>query len=57
MSLWINSRAAKFTAENAHGKIKPCQWMPEADLDGDPYGENGERMPYYPARPRQQRPY
>jgi hypothetical protein len=26
---------------------------PERDLEGDAYGENGERMPYYPARPRE----
>jgi hypothetical protein len=57
MSLNINSRAASFTAENTHGKINPCQRMPEVDADGDLYGENGERMPYYPARPRQQRSY
>jgi hypothetical protein len=57
MSLRINSRAANFTAEKTHGKINLCQWMPEADADGDLYGENGERMPYYPARPRQQPPY
>jgi len=26
---------------------------PESDTDTDEYGENGERMPYYPARPRE----
>ena len=26
---------------------------PERDPEGDAYGENGERMPYYPARPRE----
>jgi hypothetical protein len=26
---------------------------PERDPEGDVYGENGERMPYHPARPRQ----
>ena len=57
MSLRINSRAANFTAEKTHGKINLCQWMPEPDADSDLYGENGERMPYYPARPRQQPPY
>ena len=57
MSLRINSRAANFTAEKTHGRISLCHWMPEADADGDLYGENGERMPYYPARPRQQPPY
>jgi hypothetical protein len=57
MSLRINSRAANFTAENTNGKIDLRQWMPEADAEGDLYGENGERMPYYPARPRQQVPY
>ena len=57
MSLRINSWAAKFTVENTHGKINRCQWMPEADADGDLCGENGERMPYYPARPRQLPPY
>src|SRR5215471_5040141 len=25
---------------------------PERDPEGDVYGENGERMPYHPARPR-----
>ena len=25
----------------------------DRDADGDLYGENGEKMPYYPARPRQ----
>ena len=24
----------------------------ESDAEGDLYGENGEKMPYYPARPR-----
>jgi hypothetical protein len=57
MSLRINSRATNFTAETSHGKVNPCQRMPEVDADGDLYGENGERMPYYPARPRQQRSY
>src|SRR5215471_19491085 len=57
MSLRIDSRAANFTAEKTHGRINLCQWMPEADADGDLYGENGERMPYYPPRPRQQPPY
>ena len=57
MSLRINSAAANFTAENTHGKINLCQWMPAADADGDLYGENGELMPYYPARPREQRSY
>ena len=28
--------------------------QPESDAEEDLYGENGERMPYYPARPRQQ---
>jgi hypothetical protein len=28
---------------------------PERDPEGDAYGENGERMPYYPARPRELR--
>jgi hypothetical protein len=26
---------------------------PERDPEGDAYGENGEQMPYYPARPRE----
>src|SRR6516164_584373 len=26
---------------------------PERDPEGDVYGENGERMPYHPARPRE----
>ena len=57
MALRINSRAANVTAEKIHGKIALRQWMPEADAEGDLYGENGERLPYYPARPRQQRSY
>jgi hypothetical protein len=28
---------------------------PERDTESDAYGENGERMPYHPARPRQLR--
>jgi hypothetical protein len=28
---------------------------PERDAEEDVYGENGERMPYHPARPRQPR--
>ena len=31
------------------------QHRPERDPEGDAYGENGERMPYYPARPRELR--
>ena len=31
------------------------QPRPDHDAEGDLYGENGERMPYYPAHPRQQR--
>lgn len=27
--------------------------IPDLDADDDLYGENGEKMPYYPARPRQ----
>jgi len=27
---------------------------PDHDAEGDLYGKNGERTPYYPARPRQQ---
>jgi hypothetical protein len=57
MTLRINSLAPSFTAENTQGKTKFRQWVPEADAEGDLYGENGERMPYYPARPRQQGPY
>ena len=57
MSLKMNSQAPSFTAENTPGKIDFRQWVPEADAEGDLYGENGERMPYYPARPRQQGPY
>ena len=53
MSSTINSRAPNFAAENTQGKINFHERMPEGDL----YGENGERMPYYPARPRQQVPY
>ena len=54
MSLRMNSQAPNSTAD---GKINPCQRMREVDADGDLYGENGERMPYYPARPRQQHSY
>jgi hypothetical protein len=57
MSLKINSQAPSFTAKNTQGKIDFRQWVPEAGAEGDLYGENGERMPYYPARPRQQGPY
>ena len=57
MSLRINSQAPSFTAENTQGKTDFRQRVPEADAEGDLYGENGERMPYYPARPRQQGPY
>ena len=57
MSLRINSQAPNVTPENTQGKSNFHQWMPEADAEGDLYGENGERMPYYPARPRQQGPY
>jgi len=31
------------------------QHRPERDPEGDAYGENVERMPYYPARPRELR--
>ena len=41
MSLRSNSRAANVPAEKTHGKINLCRWMPEADADGDLYGENG----------------
>ena len=57
MSLRINSQAPNSTAENTQREINFSQWIPEADAEGDLYGENGERMPYYPARPRQQGPY
>jgi len=57
MSLAIDSQAPNFAAENTQGKINSHERMPEADAEGDLYGENGERMPYYPARPRQQVPY
>ena len=57
MSLTINSQAPNFAAENTQEKINFHEPMPEADAEGDLYGENGERTPYYPARPRQQVPY
>ena len=57
MSSGINSQAPSFTTDNTQGKIDVRQWVPEADAEGDLYGENGERMPYYPARPRQRGPY
>ena len=57
MSLMINSEAQRVIHENTQGKSNFHQWIPEADAEGDLYGENGERMPYYPARPRQQGPY
>lgn len=57
MSLRINSEAPSVIPENTQGKSNFHQWIPEADSEGDLYGENGERMPYYPARPRQQGPY
>ena len=31
------------------------QHRPERDPESEAYGENGERMPYYPARPRELR--
>ena len=57
MSLKINSQAANSTAKTTQREINFRQWIPEADAECDLYGENGERMPYYPARPRQQGPY
>ena len=57
MSLTINSQAPNFAAENTQEEINFHERMPEADAEGDLYGENGERTPYYPARPRQQVPY
>jgi hypothetical protein len=57
MSLRINSQAPSFTAENTQEKTKFRQSVPEAVAEGDLYGENGERMPYYPARPRQEGPH
>ena len=57
MSLTINSQAPNFAAENTQEENNFHERMPEADAEGDLYGENGERTPYYPARPRQQVPY
>ena len=57
MSLRINSQAPMFVPESTQGKSNLHQWIRAADAEGDLYGENGERMPYYPARPRQQGPY
>jgi hypothetical protein len=57
MSLKINSQAANSTAKTTQREINFRQWIPEADAECDLYGENGERMPYYPARPRHQDPY
>ena len=57
MSLMINSQAPNFAAENTQGEMNFHERMPEADAEGDLHGENGERTPYYPARPRQQVPY
>ena len=39
--------------EPRHGSGEPPKL--ERDAEGDLYGENGERMPYHPARPRQLR--
>ena len=57
MSLRINSQARRVIPENTQGKSNRHQWIAEADEEGELYGENGERMPYYPARPRQQHSY
>ena len=57
MYLKINSQAPNSTAKNTQREINFRQRIPEADAEGDLYGENGERMPYYPARPRHQDPY
>ena len=43
--------AKRLKPRGGHGE----QPRPGHDAEGDLYGENGERMPYYPARPRQQR--
>jgi hypothetical protein len=57
MPLRINSQAPRAIPENPQGKSNFHQRIPEADAEGDLYGENGERMPYYPARPQQQHSY
>ena len=43
---WIRPNSSKLREDRA----EPPQL--ESDAEGDLYGENGERMPYYPARPR-----
>ena len=57
MTLRTNSEAPRIIPENTQGKSNRHQWKAEADEEGELYGENGERMPYYPARPRQQHSY
>ena len=43
---WIRPNSSKLREDRA----QPPQL--ESDTEGNLYGENGERMPYYPARPR-----
>lgn len=43
---WTRPNSSKLREDRA----EPPQL--ESDAEGDLYGENGERMPYYPARPR-----
>jgi len=43
---WTSTKSMK-PGEGAGDRSRP-----DRDADGDLYGENGEKMPYYPARPR-----
>ena len=39
--------------KHSEGSGEPCK--PERETESAAYGENGERMPYHPARPRESR--
>ena len=45
------ARAAPLSSKPRDGGSESPR--PERDPESDVYGENGERMPYHPARPRQ----
>jgi hypothetical protein len=49
----IEAPTPRESAKSREGGGEPRR--PERDPEGDVYGENGERMPYYPARPSQSR--
>ena len=49
----IESRALPKDPKPPEGCCEPRKLEP--DTESDEYGENGERMPYYPARPNNAR--